>query len=303
MHLQRAIDTFLVYLVAERGYSPHTVTAYRADTSSLLDFADGLGLCDVEDLTLELLRDWLWKGSLAGLSKKTLARRSSSARSLTAWLRRMEFTPTDVGSRLRSSKTDSSLPRVVTEPQMREIFASLQRRVSSQHPLALRDVALVELLYATGIRVSELVGLNEGDVDLERQTLRVLGKGAKERVVPFGAPAADGLIAYRKGLLAANPTTPLASSGPLFFGARGARITTRGVYRVVAELLGTLDGSGPSGPHVLRHTAATHLLDGGADLRIVQELLGHASMGTTQIYTHVSVERLRSSYTQAHPRA
>jgi integrase/recombinase XerC len=292
MHLQRAVDEFLVYLSAERAYSPHTVKAYRTDCFSLLEYTDEVGVA-MESLTLEVLRDWLWKGSQQGLSKTTLARRSSSVRSFTSWLKRQGLTPTDVGTRLKSPKTDTSLPRVVTEPQMREIFTSLEHRVHVDEPQAARDLAIVEMLYASGIRVSELVGLNVGDVDLGRRTMRVMGKGLKERVVPFGAPAADALAAYLED----------GRFGALFLGARGARLTTRAVYRIVATLLESLDGSGPAGPHVLRHTAATHLLDGGADLRIVQELLGHASMGTTQIYTHVSVDRLRSSYAQAHPRA
>jgi len=311
MQLQRAVDDFIVYLAAERAYSPHTVKAYRTDCLSLLSYADEVGLggadgasgdasttgsggsSSVQSLSLEFLRDWLWQGSRQGLSKTTLARRSATARSLTAWVKRQGLMPTDVGTRLKSPKTDTSLPRVVTEPQMREIFASLERRVIADEPQSVRDVAIVEVLYASGIRVSELVGLDVSDLDLGRQTMRVTGKGSKERVVPFGAPAADALAAY------------LADGhiGALFLGARGARLSTRAVYRIVATLLGSLDGSGQAGPHVLRHTAATHLLDGGADLRIVQELLGHASMGTTQIYTHVSVERLRSSYAQAHPRA
>jgi len=298
MHLQRAVDLFLVYLAAERSYSPHTVKAYRTDCSSLLEYADEVGLggqlaAPVESLNLEFLRDWLWKGSQQGLTKSTLARRSATARSFTSWLKRQGFTPTDCGIRLKSPKTDTSLPRVVTEPQMSVIFESLGHRVLLDEPHAARDLAIVEVLYASGIRVSELVGLDVGDLDLSRRTMRVMGKGAKERIVPFGAPAADALAAYLKE----------GRSGPLFLGTRGARLTTRAVYRVVAHLIESLDGSGPAGPHVLRHTAATHLLDGGADLRIVQELLGHASMGTTQIYTHVSVDRLRSSYAQAHPRA
>lgn len=314
MLLQRAVDEFLVYLSAERAYSPHTVKAYRTDCFSLLEYADEAGLAGaqasngsagsngstgsngsqgVECLSLELLRDWLWEGSQQGLSKTTLARRSSSVRSFTSWLKRQGLTPTDVGTRLKSPKTDTSLPRVVTEPQMRVIFESLEHRVHVGDPQAARDLAIVEMLYASGIRVSELVGLNVSDVDLGRRTIRVMGKGSKERVVPFGAPAADALAAYLED----------GRFGALFLGARGARLTTRAVYRIVATLLESLDGSGPAGPHVLRHTAATHVLDGGADLRIVQELLGHASMGTTQIYTHVSVDRLRSSYAQAHPRA
>lgn len=294
MQLQQAVDEFIVYLAAERAYSPHTVKAYRTDAAALLDYADDVGLTTVESFNLEFLRDWLWHGSLHGLSKVTLARRSATARSFTSWLKRMGFTSTDPGIRLTSPKTESRLPRVVTESQMSAMFDSLQLRASKDGASqGVRDLAIVEVLYATGIRVSELVGLDVSDVDLNRRTMRVLGKGMKERVVPFGAPAALALDSYLRE----------QRTGALFLGARGARLTTRAVYRVVADLLRALEGSGPAGPHVLRHTAATHLLDGGADLRIVQELLGHASMGTTQIYTHVSVERLRSSYIQAHPRA
>lgn len=309
MQLQQAVDNFIVYLAAERAYSPHTVKAYRTDASALLNYAEDRGLASVENLNLEFLRDWLWKGSGEGLSKMTLARRSATARSFTAWLKRMGLVSTDPGIRLKSPKTDSTLPRVITEVQMRDLFDSLQLRVGSEDSRqAVRDLAIVEVLYATGIRVSELVGLNVSDVDLERRTMRVLGKGTKERVVPFGAPAATALLfmlEHSTGDMNAGSDSGSGTprSGALFLGARGARLTTRAVYRVVADLLASLEGSGPSGPHVLRHTAATHLLDGGADLRIVQELLGHASMGTTQIYTHVSVERLRSSYAQAHPRA
>jgi integrase/recombinase XerC len=294
MQLQQAVDSFIVYLAAERAYSPHTVKAYRTDAAALLDYADEVGISSADGLSLDFFRDWLWKGSQQGLSKMTLARRSATARSFTSWLKRMGHLSADPAIRLKSPKTDVSLPRVVTETQMSDLFESLHLRASVEAtPQGSRDLAIVEVLYATGIRVSELVGLDVGDVDLARRTMRVLGKGAKERVVPFGAPAATALGAYLQD----------QRKGALFLGARGGRLTTRAVYRVVADLLASLEGSGPAGPHVLRHTAATHLLDGGADLRIVQELLGHASMGTTQIYTHVSVERLRSSYAQAHPRA
>ena len=161
-------------------------------------------------------------------------------------------------------------------------------------PVAIRDLAIVELLYASAIRVSELAGLKAGDLDRTRLTVRVLGKGNKERIVPYGVPAARALDDYvtraRPQLLAASVDT-----GRMFLGARGGAITTRTVYELVASLLRELPGTGPSGPHALRHTAATHLLDGGADLRAVQELLGHASLSTTQIYTHVSAERLKQS--------
>ena len=237
MQLQRAVDDFIVYLAAERAYSPHTVKAYRTDCSSLLSYADAVGLggagddvgdeggsgsgssSGVESLSLEFLRDWLWQGSLQGLSKTTLARRSATARSLTSWVKRQGLTPTDVGTRLKAPKTATTLPRVVTEPQMVEIFHSLDLRVDAEEPQGLRNRAIVELLYASGIRVSELVGLDISDIDLSRRTMRVMGKGLKERVVPFGAPAADALAGY----------VVERHSGALVLGARGSRLTTRAV--------------------------------------------------------------------------
>lgn len=208
----------------------------------------------------------------------------------------------DSGSRLKSPKADHTLPRVVTAHQLDEIFDLLSKEASSGNPISLRNLAIVELLYASGLRVSELVGLDIADFDFDRLTVKVVGKGSKERVVPYGVPAANALTDYfrqaRPALVENRATT-----NAFFVGNRGARINSRSVYRLVASLLQPLAGSGPAGPHALRHSAATHLLDGGADLRIVQELLGHASMGTTQIYTHVSMDRLKSSYVQAHPRA
>ncbi|MDR6612994.1 tyrosine recombinase XerC [Leifsonia sp. 1010] len=207
----------------------------------------------------------------------------------------------DPAARLRSPKADKTLPRVITREQMDEILEGLAARAADGDPGSLRDVAVIELLYAAGIRVSELTGLDVDDVDLDRLTVRVVGKGSKERVVPFGVPA---LRAIRAWLSGGRPRLAGAGSGPaLFLGARGARLGSRAVYELVAGLLADVPGRGPSGPHALRHTAATHLLDGGADLRAVQELLGHASLGTTQIYTHVSTERLKEAYRIAHPRA
>lgn len=207
----------------------------------------------------------------------------------------------DPAARLRAPKADKHLPRVITREQMDGLLTALSARAEDGEPAAVRDVAVIELLYAAGIRVSELTGLDVDDVDLERLTLRVVGKGSKERVVPFGVPA---LRAIRRYLSAARPALAVERSGPaLLLGARGGRLGTRAVYQLVASLLADLPGGGPAGPHTLRHTAATHLLDGGADLRAVQEILGHASLGTTQIYTHVSTERLKETYRIAHPRA
>ena len=297
MQLDRVLADFTLYLSAERGFSEHTVRSYRGDLADLLRFADEAGATTANEIDLELLRGWLWRGSTAGLAKSTLARRSATARALTSWLARSGETPTDAAARLRAPKPDRHLPRVLTREQMDAILAGLAARAASGDTMAARDLAIVELLYASALRVSELAGLDVHDVDLGRLTVRVLGKGSKERVVPFGVPAKNAVSAWLDVREASiqNPA--------LFLGARGARVGTRAVYTLVARLLEGVPGGGPAGPHALRHTAATHLLDGGADLRSVQELLGHASLGTTQIYTHVSTERLKESYAMAHPRA
>lgn len=294
------------HLRLERGYSVHTARAYASDLADLEAFAGGRAVDEVAGLDLELYRDWLWAASQRELAKATLARRAATAKNFSAWLRRSGWIDVDPAVRLRAPKPDRMLPRVLSGDSVAVVLDELQSRAVDGDAVALRDLAVVELLYASALRVSELVGIDLADIDLDRRTVRVVGKGAKERVVPFGKPAHLALVDY----LSRSRTTLIArrsASGPttnaLFLGSRGGRMGTRTVYELVAELLHSVPGSGPAGPHALRHTAATHLLDGGADLRAVQELLGHASLGTTQIYTHVSVERLRSSYQAAHPRA
>ncbi len=327
MRLQRAIEDFTVYLAAERGFSGNTIRSYRSDLESLAEHAEASGVTEVDGITLELLRSWVWAGSQSGLAKSTLARRSAAARGLTGWLLREGTIRTDVASRLRAPKVDQHLPRVLTRRQIERILDDLARRAhdpantndtddpgGTRHPHpataraeAIRDLAVIELLYASALRVSELTGLDLNSVDLGRLTVRVLGKGSKERVVPFGVPAQHAITEYleraRPILLAAATGAAPGAGTALFLSRSGARLGTRAVYTLVSSLLAQLPGSGPSGPHALRHTAATHLLDGGADLRAVQEMLGHASLGTTQIYTHVSTERLKASYASAHPRA
>jgi integrase/recombinase XerC len=318
LDLRRAIEQFRDFLTTDRGLSAHTVVSYGSDLSALADFLDARHRAGAKDgepagaasggtvpeteLDLETLRDWLWQSSeQLGLAKTTLARRAAAARAFSAWLARTGRAPVDVAARLRAPKSDHHLPRVLSREQMAGILDRLAIRATTRDPLAIRDLAIVELLYASALRVSELTGLDPTDLDLSRLTVRALGKGSKERVVPFGVPAARALIDYlesaRPALVATQPTSAL------FVGARGGRVSARAVYSLVSSLLEAVPGSGPSGPHTLRHTAATHLLDGGADLRSVQELLGHASLGTTQLYTHVSTERLKSSYQLAHPRA
>lgn len=302
MQLEVAIAAFASHLSAERGFSEHTVRSYRSDLSQLVEFAHARGVDWAEDLSLDLLRDWLWHGSQLGLAKSTLARRSAAARSLSSWLTRTGSVTVDAAVRLRAPKPDRHLPRVLTRAQIDDILSGLAARATTGEAGAIRDLAVIELLYASALRVSEITGLDVESVDLGRLTVRVIGKGSKERVVPFGVPAKNAVVSY---LEAARPR--LVEEAPettaLFVGPRGTRLGTRSVYRLVSALLETIPGGGPAGPHTLRHTAATHLLDGGADLRAVQELLGHASLGTTQIYTHVSTERLKESYGAAHPRA
>ncbi len=302
MQIARAVDDFVASLASERGFSPHTIKAYRSDLAALTLFLLSAKCEDTSQIDLDNLRDWLWTSTESGLAKTSISRRAASARAFTSWLRRMGITPTDAGTRLKSPKGEKALPRVVTSGALDDIFTSLSTRAATGEPGPIRDLAIIELLYASGIRVSELVGLNRSDVDLDRLTLMVTGKGNKQRVVPFGTPAANALADY---LTRSRPAlvTGQDTGDALFLGARGARLNVRSVYQLVASLLVDIPGAGPIGPHTLRHSAATHLLDGGADLRIVQEMLGHSSLGTTQIYTHVSTERLRQTYEQAHPRA
>lgn len=344
VNFDRAIFDFAAHLAAERGYGSNTVRSYRSDLVQLAAYAGTQGAEDTGDLSLELLRDWLWNGAQSGAAKSTLARRSATVRGFTAWLARVQEGAPDAATRLRAPKPIRQLPTVLTRQQIDTALDRLTARagaatngaatngaatnsaaanstavntasprsdstsataVSAGAAEALRDLAVVELLYASALRVSELTGLNIGDLDFDRLTVRVRGKGGKERVVPFGIPARRALERWLSGgrelLLPQSPGTPADSA--LFLGVRGGRLGNRTVYSVVSRLLSDVPGATTAGPHTLRHTAATHLLDGGADLRAVQELLGHASLGTTQIYTHVSTERLAESYRLAHPRA
>lgn len=289
------------YLEGERARSPHTVRAYLSDVHSLLSAAAADGATSLDGIELSTLRRWLGVQSEAGMSRSTLARRAATARSFTAWAVREELLEADPALRLKAPKREKSLPGVLHQQQVVRVLDGLKAAAEDGGPLALRNRAMVELLYATGVRVGELAGMDVDDLDPDRRTLRVVGKGNKERTVPYGLPAAvavDDWLRRGRLLLAVD------GSGPaLFLGARGQRVDQRQVRAVVKDLLDALGDTAATGPHALRHSAATHLLDGGADLRAVQEILGHSSLATTQIYTHVSVDRLRRSYQQAHPRA
>jgi integrase/recombinase XerC len=299
--LGAAVDGFARHLAGERDRSPHTVRAYVGDVTSLLDHAARAGAVEPADLDLATVRSWLARLASQGRARSTLARRATAARTFSAWALRTGLLPDDPGARLRTPRAHRSLPGVLDQDEAATVLAGAAAAAGAATPLALRDHAVGELLYATGIRVAELVGLDLGDADLGRRTVRVLGKGRKERTVPFGVPADRALRAW---LDRGRPALAGARSGPaLLLGARGGRLDPRVARDVVHRLVRAVPDAPDVGPHGLRHSAATHLLEGGADLRSVQELLGHASLATTQIYTHVSVERLRAVYAQAHPRA
>ena len=299
--LAGALADYQRHLTSERDLTTHTVRAYVGDVGGLLEHAARMGVGEVTALDLRTLRSWLAKQQTLGLSRTTLARRATAARVFTAWLARTGRIRTDVGASLGSPRTRRPLPPVLRADQAAALVRAAADLADDGSPIGVRDVAMLELLYATGIRVGELVGLDIDDLDREREVVRVLGKGRKERTAPFGRPAARALDRW---LSEGRPRLRVEGSGPaLFLGARGRRIDQRAVRTLVHRRIADVPGAPDIGPHGLRHTAATHLLEGGADLRSVQELLGHASLATTQLYTHVTSERLRAAYQQAHPRA
>ncbi|MDI3314325.1 MAG: tyrosine recombinase XerC [Mycobacterium sp.] len=297
--MEGILEEFDDYLALHRGRSAHTRRAYLGDLRSLLSFLAERG-CDLNELSLPVLRAWLAAQAGAGMARTTLARRTSAVKAFTAWAVRRGLLTGDPAVRLQLPKAHRTLPAVLRQDQALAAMAAADRGCRQGDPLALRDRLIVELLYATGIRVSELCGLDVDDVDPGHRLLRVLGKGDKQRTAPFGEPAADALQGW---LAHGRPALVTAESGPaLLLGARGRRLDVRQARTVVHQTVAAVPGAPDMGPHGLRHTAATHLLEGGADLRVVQELLGHSSLATTQLYTHVTIARLRAVHDQAHPR-
>ncbi|QNQ90466.1 tyrosine recombinase [Corynebacterium poyangense] len=291
VQLNAAIEDFADYQSLVKGRSSATVKGYRSDLQSLAKIAPTYA-----DFTLENLRSWLAEAMRVGRSRATLARRAAAVRAFSRWSRTQGYLDQDVAARLVNPHSYRTLPVVINPDQAEELITNTD---SSSEPEYYRDVAMLELLYASGMRVAELCGLNVGDIDLGLRTARVTGKGDKQRVVPFGRPAAE---AVKKWLDLGRQELASAEEDALFVGVRGRRINQRQVRRVV-EKSAAVNGCGTLTPHGLRHSAATHLLEGGADLRMVQEMLGHSSLQTTQIYTHVNAERLKQVYRQAHPRA
>ena len=294
--LDDAVADFGRHLRAERDVSPHTLRAYLGDLADLCAYAAAVGVTAPTGVDVSFLRAWLARQHALGRSRATLARRTAAARAFTRHLHRRGLLRDDPGLLLGTPKRQRDLPGVLTQDDA----ARLLDAMDAQGPLGLRDLAVLEVLYGTGVRVGELCGLDIDDLDTGRRTVRVLGKGGRERIVPVGEPA---VRAVQDWLRAGRPSLATEDSGPaLFLGVRGGRLHPTSARRIVHTRISEVGQVPDLSPHGLRHSAATHLLEGGADLRSVQEILGHASLQTTQLYTHVSAERLKQVHRQAHPR-
>ena len=322
--IQQHLEDYLGYLLYQRGRSENTVRAYETDLRSLFVFLASQRVTGLDQVTIEELRGWLVRMQEEGLGRTTMARRISAVKNFFVWADRQDLIAEDPALRLQAPKKERRLPHVLQTGQVERLLTDIKEprtaplkssQTSADNPagqdgaapsekdaaLAVRNQVIGELLYASGLRISELVSLDVGDVDFERRALRVLGKGNKERMVPFGIPAQRTLEFWLRQ--AREVLASADAENALLVGARGGRLNVRQARKVISDALNRLGDTSASGPHALRHTVATHLLDGGADLRAVQEFLGHSSLATTQLYTHVSVDRLRQSYQQAHPRA
>lgn len=323
------VDAFCEHLLLERGRSDHTVRAYRREALDLLSHLAEVERIDLPELDVAALRSWLAARAETGASASTLARSATAARTFTSWLAATGRIPHDVGGRLRAPRRGRHLPTVLTGDQAGALLDGAGGEdepspeggpgpePAADDPLAravqLRDAAVLELLYSSGLRVSELVALDRSGIDHAERTVRVRGKGDKERIVPVGIPALEAIERWeeqgrpelaeagRTGRGSAGGASPAGDA--LFLGVRGGRLGDRAVRTLVDRHAASAGISRHITPHTLRHSAATHLVEGGADLRSVQDFLGHSSLATTQIYTHVSAERLRKTVEQAHPRA
>ncbi|MCT1365858.1 MULTISPECIES: site-specific tyrosine recombinase XerD [unclassified Microbacterium] len=299
MLLDRALDAYLRHVTIERGLSAHTVGAYRRDLVGYRDWLTAEGIDDTADITSMVVDRFVADRASAEPppAATSLARLQSSVRGWHRFLAREGIEADDPTGRLRPPKTPRRLPKALTIDQVERLLAA----PSAEEPLGIRDRALLELLYATGARVSEAVGLDVDDM-AHGEVLRLRGKGSNERIVPVGSYARAAVDAYltrvRPGLAAKG-----RASARLFLGARGAPLSRQSAWLVIRSAAERAQLTAEVSPHTLRHSFATHLLQGGADVRVVQELLGHSSVATTQIYTHVSVDALRDIYATSHPRA
>lgn len=292
---------FADFLALERLNSSNTVKSYLGDVEQLLGWLTSQGIVKLSEVNLNDLRSWLADLNSSGAAKATLARKGTVARVFFSWAANNQLVQTNPAARLKATKVPKKLPVVLGGKQIQTMFEAMKSFLGEQDSVKnRRDIAIMEVLYGAGVRVSELCGLELTSLDSQRRLIRVLGKGNKERTVPLGTPAWQALTAW---IEVRNQWVVAESGQALFLGARGKRITPKVVSRIVHQALLAVPESPEVGPHGLRHAMATHLLEGGADLRTVQEILGHTSVATTQIYTHVSDERLKRAFKMAHPRA
>lgn len=301
------VDALSAYLeqLRMRNMSPHTLRAYEGDLTQLLVHLGASGVTTLADVTIGDVRRWLAQQQQAGAGRATMQRRTAAVRVFFAWAHETRRCAHDPAAALRTPKSQRRLPDTLDQAAARKALdhlaavTALPDASPRDRATAVRDHAILETLYASGIRVSELCGADVTDLDRQRALLRVIGKGNKERTVPLGRPAVTALADW----IAQRPALTTQAERALFVGDRGARIDPRVVRRIVHRALDRVPEAPDLGPHGLRHAMATHMLEGGADLRTVQEILGHESLATTQIYTHVSTDRIRASFKQAHPRA
>jgi integrase/recombinase XerC len=301
--MREAVGQYLRYLEVERNVSPETLRAYQNDLGGFMEFCSRAGVTEAEQVDHKLLRRYLSNQQTRGYSKATLARRSSAIRGFFRFMLQRGYLETDTAAAMSPPQRERRLPRVL---RLEEIDTAEAVQNLHVYKTSIRDMAIVELLYATGMRVAELAGLDMGDIDLERGEVRVLGKGRKERLIPMHEAAQQLLANYirkERPILQANAAEGETEGDPLFLSVKGGRLSDRGVRRVIERFFRGLEGGKRVSPHTLRHTFATHLLQGGADLRTVQELLGHVDLSTTQIYTHLSKGQLKEVFSQTHPRA
>lgn len=303
----QALENFVRFLTYEKFRSPHTILAYQQDITAFMAFALRQGARAMDEIDIDMIRSWLASKHATSSSRNSLARQGSSLRVFFSWAEEDGLIEKNPTLTLASPKRERHLPDVLTQQQITELlnYVTSILKADPKNIKNIRLLAVIEILYSSGIRISELAQLDLSSVNRTEHTLRVIGKGNKERVVPLGRPALQALnhwVKYGRPQWFKNKTEGTVEPA-LFIGPRGRRANVRQIREDLNRALSHIDNSEASGAHVFRHSAATHLVDGGADIRAVQELLGHTSLATTQIYTHVSVERLTQSYDRAHPRA
>ncbi|MFW0154923.1 tyrosine recombinase XerC [Rothia sp. P6271] len=300
------IENFTRYLRYEKFRSENTINSYRSDLKAFFTYAQEQRLHNINDVDLSFLRAWLSHQHERSQSRNSTARRLSTLRVFFSWAKEENYIHQNPTLAIATAKKEHRLPTVLTKEHLQTLFRELEERLTQNphDPHALRTCAVIELLYASGLRIFELCSINLSSIDRTQRTLRVIGKGNKERIVPFGKPALEAIeqwIRYGRPQWLKNSKAPIEEA--LFIGPQGARANPRQLRECINQLLALLENTNARGAHVFRHSAATHMVDAGADIRTVQELLGHSSLATTQIYTHVSMERLTAIYEKAHPRS